>query len=127
MSGIDELTIGQAKQRIAEADELRKVLGMSIPAAPNAAGACDEYWEIGKNYFLRTVTHHVVGKLKAINPYEIVLIDAAWVADDGRFGECLEKGIVKEVEPAPEGIALIGRGSLIDAYTWNHDLLREVK
>ena len=123
---IDDITIGQAKAKIAEADELRKVLGMGTPAA-EPSNADNTYWDVGKNYFIRTVTHHLVGKLVAVNRHEIIMRDAAWVADNGRFENCLKTGTVEEVEPAPEGIMLIGRGALIDAYPWNHDLLRTVK
>ena len=89
--------------------------------------ANDAHWKIGKNYFIRTVTHHLVGKLVGVAPMELVLKDAAWVADDGRFSECLANGTVSECEPFPDGEVVVGRGSLVDAVQWKGGLLRVVK
>ena len=73
-------------------------------------------WAIGANYFIRTVTHHLIGKLVAVFPTELVLEQAAWIADDGRFAQAVKTGEFAEVEPFPDGKQLIiGRGSLIDA------------
>lgn len=37
-------------------------------------------WQIGKNYFIRTVTHHLTGTLIAVTGKELWLKDAAWIA-----------------------------------------------
>jgi hypothetical protein len=127
MKNINDMTMGEIQEALARADEIRKVLGSGIGASfPSTQPAADSNWVIGQNYFIRTVTHHIVGKLVGIDSHEIALEDASWVADDGRFHECLRDGTVNENEPAPEGVVLVGRGSLIDAYRWNHPLLREV-
>ena len=76
----------------------------------------DSHWKVGQNYFLRTVTHHLTGKLIKVVGNELVLLDAAWIADDGRFMEAVKTGTFAEVEPYPDGIELIvNRSSLIDA------------
>ena len=85
----------------------------------------NKFWEIGKNYMIRTVTMIQVGKLVNIDEFEIILQDAAWIAETGRFTDFLLKGMVKEVEPFPDGNIAIGRGSLIDATKWNFELLRK--
>jgi hypothetical protein len=73
-------------------------------------------WNIGSNYFIRTVTNHYTGKLIAVYATELVLVDAAWIADDGRFMQAISSGSFSEVEPYPDGINVaIGRGSIIDA------------
>lgn len=73
-------------------------------------------WTIGANYFIRTVTHHYTGKLIEVYDTEIVLVDAAWIADDGRFAQAIATGSFNEVEPYPDGMeVIIGRGSLLDA------------
>lgn len=41
------------------------------------------YWEIGANYFIRTVTHHYTGRLIHIDERELVLESCAWIADNG--------------------------------------------
>ena len=73
-------------------------------------------WQIGKPYFIRTVTHHLTGRLVEVSEHELWLEDAAWIPDDGRFAQAVEKGEFSEVEPFPSGLTVaVGRGSLIDA------------
>jgi hypothetical protein len=73
-------------------------------------------YNIGKNYFIRTVTHHLTGKLAAVFDQELVLEQAAWIADDGRFADALKKCEFNEVEPFPvDQQVIVGRSSLIDA------------
>ena len=111
---IEDITIGQLK-------ELRSLLG-----AESDKGPCP--WQIGKNYFIRTVTHHLTGNLKQVTTQELVLSDAAWIADDGRFAQAVESGNFSEVEPFPPGRAvIIGRGSIIDAVVLNTELPRSQK
>jgi hypothetical protein len=85
------------------------------------------FWEIGQSYFIRTVTHYLVGQLEAVDEHELVLSSAAWVASTGRLHQCLVTGSVDECEPFPDGPVLVGRGSIIDACRWPHALLRVVK
>lgn len=76
----------------------------------------DSHWEIGKNYFLRTVTHHVTGKLEKVTSKELVLSNGAWIADDGNFTEAMKANTFLEVEMFdPAEKVIVGRGSLIDA------------
>jgi hypothetical protein len=67
---------------------------------------------------------HLIGKLSGVYENEIVIEEASWVADSGRFSEALKKGKLNEVEPFPDGSVIIGRGSIIDASIWQHDLPR---
>jgi hypothetical protein len=110
---IEDLTLKQIR-------EISKLTGCA--SAPQ-----DAHWKVGQNYFIRTVTHHLLGKLEAVTQQELVMSSVSWIADDGRFNELLKAGTASEVEPAPEGEVIIGRGSLIDAYPWLHALLRSVK
>ena len=75
----------------------------------------DAHWKIGANYLIRTATMIDAGKLVAVTEHELVLEDASWIADTGRFGKALEKWTFNEVEMFPAGQAIVGRGSLIDA------------
>jgi len=85
-------------------------------------------YEIGKNYFIRTVTHHLTGRLIKVTAKELVLEQAAWIADDGRFHDVLKTGKLNEVEPFPQDTpVIVGRGSLIDAVVWKHALPLEQK
>jgi hypothetical protein len=75
-------------------------------------------FHIGKQYFLRSVTHAHVGTLVAVFPTELVLVGASWIADTKRFSQFVcgspQDGI--EVEPFPRNKeVIIGRGALVDA------------
>ena len=88
----------------------------------------DSHWEIGKAYFIRTVTHHLTGRLLKVTSLELVLEDAAWIADDGRFADLLTKFTPNEVEPYPDGAkVIVGRTSIIDAVEWQAKLPRTQK
>lgn len=82
-------------------------------------------WERGKKYFIRTVTNYLTGRLVDVTEQELVIEDAAWIADTGRFADALKKATFKEVEPYPDGPVIVGRGSVIDACEWSGDLPRE--
>ena len=72
-------------------------------------------WEIGSIYLVRTVTMIDTGRLVAVTDQELVLEDAAWIADTGRFSDSLKKAEFSEVEPFPDGKVIVGRGAVIDA------------
>lgn len=78
-------------------------------------------YEVGKNYFIRTVTMYTVGKLVAIYDQELVFENASWVADMGRFNESLKTGRFQESERF-ESNAIVNRGAIVDATEWKHDL-----
>ena len=111
---IEELTIGEAKKIMSAIGGKKK--------APD-----DSHWKIGRNYFIRTVTHHYTGKLVKVTAKELVLEQAAWIADDGRFYDALRDAKFNEVEPYYDEQVIIGRGSLIDAVIWKHELPRTQK
>ena len=96
---LDKLTIGEAKQ-----------LASMFPKC-----AQDWPWVIGKNYLIRTVTMIQTGRLVAVTQQELVLEDAAWIADTGRFADALRTGKFNEVEPFPDGHVIVGRGAIVDA------------
>ena len=84
-------------------------------------------WKKGTNYLIRTVTMIDIGQLVEVTDQELVLEKASWIADTGRFNEALKNGTLNEVEPFPDGLVIVGRGSIIDACEWNHALPRTVK
>lgn len=85
-------------------------------------------YEVGANYFIRTVTNFYTGKLVAVTDKELVLKDAAWIADTGRFADALEKGTLNEVEPYPDGTrVIVNRDAICDASIWKHALPRTQK
>ena len=99
---IEELTIEQAR-------ELSRLFNPQPQSTSHP-------FEVGKNYFIRTVTHHHTGKLVEVGPQELVLENAAWIADDGRLTDALASCSFKEVEMFPVGSrVIVGRASIIDA------------
>ena len=98
---INDLTLGQIREI--------QGLGLSTPGHDNSA------WEVGKIYLIRTVTMIDTGVLVAVTPQELVLEDAAWIPDTGRFSDALKSLEFDEVEPFPDGRVIIGRGAVIDA------------
>ena len=88
----------------------------------------DSHWEVGQAYFIRTVTHHYTGRLVKVTAKELVIDEAAWIADDGRFADAFKNGEFSEVEPYPEGAKVIfGRGAILDAVKWTAQLPKAQK
>jgi hypothetical protein len=76
----------------------------------------ERFWQPGKPYLIRTVTMIDTGVLVSIDDHEVILRDAAWIADTGRFHKALrDPSELNEVEPFPDGLVAIGRGTIIDA------------
>ena len=80
---------------------------------------------IGKKWYIRTVTYHLTGKVKARIGNFLHLVNAAWIADSGRFMEAIKVGTLNEVEPVGE--ALVNINSITDMFPWRHSLPEEQK
>ena len=84
----------------------------------------------GSAYFIRTVTYHLTGRVRGVRrvgeAYFLVLDEAAWIADSGRFMQALKDGVLNEVEPVPDG-TLVNVAAITDAFQWNHPLPKEQK
>lgn len=85
------------------------------------------YFKPGTKLFIRTVTMALTGELVSAGDQELVLKDACWVADTGRFADFLKTGKCHESEPFPNGVVLVGRSAIIDCCEWKHDLIRDQK
>jgi len=70
------------------------------------------------------VTFAVTGKVKQVKGKFIVLEDAAWVADTGRFSTAIESGTLSEVEAVTVDV-VVNSDSIVDAYVWKHELPKE--
>lgn len=114
---INELTIGQAKE----------LAGMFSKCSCDTKTSNQKHpWEIGKKYFIRTVTMHLTGELVSVSDQELFLKDAAWIADSGRFHEAVRDiNKCNEVEPFSKPV-IVGRGSIVDA-TEISNIITEVK
>lgn len=101
-------------------DTLARLIAAALGGSSGGASASNEAtstspFEIGAPYLLRTVTHIVTGRVVRVGPQEIVVAEAAWIADTGRYSNAIRSGNFLEVEPYPDGEVVVGRGALIDA------------
>lgn len=112
---LDELTVGQIK-------EISKLIGCGL----SEAKSIDHPFEIGKKYLIRTVTMIQTGEVRQVKGKFLVLKDAAWIADTGRFSVALEdQEKFNEVEPFKND-AIVNMDTIIDA-TEIVTLIRKVK
>jgi len=75
---------------------------------------------IGKSFFFRTITYHLVGKVVKRFGDFLELKDASWVADSGRFMQAIKEGKLDEVEPVDQ--AFINLKGVMDFFPWKHEL-----
>ena len=80
---------------------------------------------IGKKFFFRTVTYHLVGEVTGVFNKFLQLKDASWVADSGRFMQAIKNGELAEVEPVGE--AFVNLDSITDFFPWKHDVPKNQK
>lgn len=71
------------------------------------------FLRIGKVYLIRTVTMIYTGVLKAQSKNELLLKDAAWIAETDRWANSCKDETFKEVEPYFRDVILF-RGAIID-------------
>lgn len=76
---------------------------------------------IGKKLFIRTVTYHLIGKVKKRVGKFFELEGAVWVADSGRFMNTLKDGKLDEVEPVTVQ-TWVNIDSITDMFVWKHKL-----
>lgn len=110
---IDDLTIGQLK-------EISKMI-----ACDNKTSSSHSI-KLNEKYLIRTVTNYFTGRVISITDSDIVLENAAWIPDTGRFKEAVEIGSFSEVEPYKNDI-ILNRGSIIDMTIISFDLPRSQK
>ena len=86
----------------------------------------DDYEDfVGRCWFIRTVTFHTVGlAVKRVGIF-LVLKNASWVADSGRFTDALKTGELNEVELVDD--VLINMNSIVDVFEWRHPLPNKQK
>lgn len=97
---LNDLTLGQIK-------EIGSLLGKTTVVE-------DCPFEVGENYLIRTVTFTLTGKIKSKIGAFLVLQDADWITDTGRFSISLESD------------AIVAKGAIVDA-TKIVKLIRKMK
>ena len=87
-------------------------------------------FEVGKKYFIRTVTYHSTGEVSDIVGDFLILKKGAWIADSGRLNDAMKKGFNKidsaEIEPY-EVEWMINVNSIVDACEYPYSLPVEQK
>jgi hypothetical protein len=96
----------------------KKELKKEKPTKPSKAAVeptANHSFKIGENYFIQTVTHYYSGKLLSVTETDVVLKDAAWIANTGRFADAMQAvEKLSEVEPIP-GEQIVFRGAMVGA------------
>jgi len=101
---LEDITIGQAR-------EIAALFGASSIQTNST-----HPYAVGSNYLIRTVTMTYTGKLVEVGDKELVLLNAAWIPDSGRWADAVKTGSFNEVEPYPDGErVIVGRGAILDA------------
>jgi hypothetical protein len=96
--------------------DIRDLLSSGTSAGPDPLDP-----KPGEKVIIRTVTMMYTGRVVAVSPHWFVLDAAAWIADSGRWANCLAAGAVNEVEPMGDGVR-VGRGTIVDCTPWRHEL-----
>lgn len=99
--------------------DIRELLGTSSQPSANVL--------VGKKVLIRTVTFYYTGFVVAESDRWIVLEDAAWIANTGKFSTALKTGQLNEVEPYPDGAMWVSANAVVDVSEWKHDLPRSTK
>lgn len=85
---------------------------------------------VGSAFLIRTLTFSWVGRLVGFTGKCLILENASWVADAGRYHASLANGLESqessEIEPAP-GRVYVAWTNLVDAAEYNHPLPTKVK
>jgi len=101
----------------------RKASVKSGTKAQSEIGALDDL--IGQCWFFRTVTYHLVGRVKKRIGNFFYLEEASWVASSGRFMQAIMDGTLDEVEPV--GDAIVNINAITDGFPWVHPLPKNQK
>ena len=115
------MSIDISKLTIGEAREIAALFGNVAAPRPQSHS-----FVLGQNVLIRTVTMHYTGRVVAITDSDIVLEDAAWIADTGRYADSLATGSLSEIEPYSDPVAVC-RGVIVDFTAWKHELPRVQK
>lgn len=87
-------------------------------------------FDINKQYLMRTIGYHWIGRVQSIVGRFLILEEASWVADTGRYSEALDGKIGElqssELEPSPRPV-IINTDHITDAVEYPFKIPRGVK
>jgi len=112
------------------AEELRELADKKDERSRLEESSKDHPYMVGAAYLIRTVTFTTVGVLTHVYDKELVLTDASWIPDTGRFSNMLKDGLEvqseSEVEPY-ESDVIVSRLSIVDVTRYGHNVPTKVK
>lgn len=104
-----------------------KALRALIDLLDTPDSAVQEFpFPVGDAVIIRTVTLYYTGRVQRVEAGFVVLTDAAWIADTGRWSTAMTSGVLGEIEPYPGEVA-VSLGAVIDVAPWSHTLPRDTK
>lgn len=110
---IQDLTIAEANALLAQAEEVKGVL-CNPNAISQPCGQQVDWLAIGTLVAIRSVTLYYTGRIIANTSEYIVLEDAAWIADTGRWAEFVKNPEgANEIEPYSKP-CLVFKGAIAD-------------
>lgn len=122
-----KINLRKVIQNEQDADALSSEIEQAFVDVARQAGNPPLPFEVGKNYLIRTITMIDVGKVTKIVGNFIIMDNASWIADTGRWYECLKRpDVFIEVEPFTHPL-IVNTQSIIDATLWPYSLPTEAK
>ena len=115
---VEDVNINNEKLIMTLADMVAKAYAKIPKAGP--------FIEVGKAYLFRSVTHIELGEVVEVYGDFVKIVKASWIADTGRYHDCLKYGELNEVEPYTEP-DVVHLSSLINFTEWKHALPLEQK
>ena len=86
------------------------------------------FYQLGEPYLIRTITMTYTGRIVKASDKELVITEACWIPDTGRWQQACENGTFDEVEPYPKDAEVIlNKEALLDLFKINFKLPTEQK
>ena len=111
---------------------MKKKVAKKVTKKASSIAISNEQDYIGKCLFFRTVTYHVLGKVKKVvdlcgTKYFLLEPGSSWVASSGRFGNAINTGELDEVEVIDKAQHLVNPAACSDILEWDHPLPTKTK
>ncbi len=78
-------------------------------------------FEVGTRVFIRTVAYYYLGEVTEVSEDSVMLKDAYWIPNTGKFGNFLMEGKPELKEKYPMPVTLNSR-LFTDWVVWPHDI-----
>lgn len=127
---LSKISIEEALQLVEHVQKIGAISsalhGGGCPPLNTATKPQGKLWELGKQYFIRTVTMYFSGRLIRVEDGFVTLEDAAWLPDIGRFADFIAGKEANEVEPYPHPVN-VAIGAITDFCEYSAALPRKQK